>query len=65
MDDLLAGRFLTEREVSEEMTAWTQAVEQTDKEKTTPKVVEVTTKEQLYVGKHGFSGTPGTISSTP
>ena len=50
--DLLAGRFETEHEVSEEMAAWIKAVKQTDKEKATPKVVGVMTKEQFqYVFK--------------
>ena len=47
VDDLLAGRFVTEHEVSEEMAAWIQAVKQTDKEKATPRVVGVMTKEQF------------------
>ena len=47
VDDLLAGRFETEHEVLEEMTAWMQAVKQTDKEKTTFKVVGVMTKEKF------------------
>ena len=52
VDDLLAGRFETEHEVSEEMAAWIKAVKQTDKEKATPKVVGVMTKEQFqYVFK--------------
>ena len=45
VDDLLVGRFETEHEVSEEMAAWIKVVKQTDKEKDTPKVVGVTTKE--------------------
>jgi len=47
VDDLLAGRFETEHEVSEEMAAWITAVKQTDKEKAQPKVVGVMTKEQF------------------
>ena len=38
-DDLLAGKFEREHDVSEEMAWWNQAVKQTDKEKDTPKVV--------------------------
>ena len=52
VDDLLAGRFETEHEVPEEMAGWIKAVKQTDKEKATPKVVGVMTKEQFqYVFK--------------
>ena len=47
VDDLLAGRFETEHEVSDEMAAWIQAVKQTDKEKASPRVVGVMTKEQF------------------
>jgi len=52
VDNLLAGRFETEHEVPEEMAGWIKAVKQTDKEKATPKVVGVMTKEQFqYVFK--------------
>ena len=37
VDDLLAGRFEMEHEVSE-MTAWIEAVKQTDKEKALPRL---------------------------
>ena len=47
VDDLLAGKFETEHEVSEETAAWIETVKQTEKEKTTHKVVGLVMKEQF------------------
>ena len=59
VDDLLAGTFETEHEVSEEMAAWIKDVKQTDKEKSTPKVIGVMTKEQFqYAFKIAKEKTP-------
>ena len=62
VDDLLAGRFETEHEVPEEMAGWIKAVKQTDKEKATPKVVGVMTKEQF---QYAFKIANEKTSSSP
>ena len=62
LDDLLAGMFETEHEVSEEMAAWIKAVKQTDKEKSTPKVFGVMTKEQF---QYAFKIAKEKTSSSP
>ena len=62
VDALLAGRFEMEHEVSEEMAAWIEEVKQTDREKATPKVVGVMTKERFqYVLKIANKKTPSLL----
>ena len=51
-----------EHDVSEEMAAWIQAVKQTDKEKVTPKVVGMMTKEQF---QYAFKIANEKTSSSP
>ena len=62
VDDLLAGKFVTEHEVSGEMAVWIETVNQTEKERNTPKVVEMTTKEQF---QKSFKIANGKTSSSP
>ena len=47
VDNLLAGKFEMDQDVSKEMSAWIEAIKQTEKEKATPRVVGVMTKEQF------------------
>ena len=68
VDGLIAGKFVTEHEVLEEMAVWTEAVEQTDKEKKTPKVVGVMKNEQFQqsfkIAKEKTSSSPSEMHYT-
>ena len=61
-DDLLLGRFETEHEASEEMSTRIQAVNQTDKERDTLKVVRVMTKQFQYAIKIANEKTSSSLS---
>ena len=61
-DLLLDGEFTTDHTVGEAMAAWFKRVKQTDKEKGTPPIVGVITKEQF---QYAFKVSTESTSSSP